>query len=196
MGNIAHPTIGAPMTSALFPRLLLLLVLSVLALGSAGPAEAQLFRRGPPAMAAPAEQADFVLVLKAERRLILYRQGQPIREYRISLGEGADEGPKHFEGDGRTPEGLYTIDWRNAQSVSYLSLHISYPNEADVAYAESQGRPAGGDIMIHGINNGWGFLGALQRSRDWTAGCIAVTNREMRQIWSLVPDGTPIEIRP
>ncbi|MCB1390802.1 MAG: L,D-transpeptidase family protein [Rhodobacteraceae bacterium] len=177
-------------------RAALLSFASLIALGAGRPAEAQLFRRGAPGMAPADEQADFVLVLKSQRRLILYRQGQPLREYRVSLGDGADDGPKRFEGDGRTPEGLYVIDWRNADSVSYLSLHISYPNEQDVAYAESQGRPAGGDIMIHGINNGWGFLGALQRSRDWTAGCIAVTNREMRQIWSLVPDGTPIEIRP
>ena len=162
--------------------------------GVAGSAAAQ--SRTPPPMAAAHEQADFVLVLKAARRLILYRQGQPLREYRISMGDGANDGPKRFEGDGRTPEGRYVIDWRNPNSLAHLSLHISYPNEQDVAYAESQGRRPGGDIMIHGLNNGWGFLGALQRSRDWTAGCIAVTNREIREIWSLVPDGTPIEIRP
>lgn len=170
---------------------------SVLALATAGfgaDAEAQ-SRRAPPAMAPVHEQADFILVLKGERRLILFRQGTPFREYRISMGNGANEGPKRFEGDGRTPEGLYVIDWRNPNSLAYLSLHISYPNAEDIAYAESQGRRPGGDIMIHGINNGWGFLGALQRTRDWTAGCIAVTNREMRQIWSLVPDGTPIELR-
>ena len=176
-------------------RAALLVLAVILAFGVTGTASAQSRHRAPPAMAEVAEQADFVLVLKSERRLILYRAGQPIRTFRISLGDQADAGPKQFEGDGRTPEGLYVIDWRNAESVSYLSLHISYPNEDDVAFAQSQGRPAGGDIMIHGINNGWGFLGALQRSRDWTAGCIAVTNREMRQIWSLVPDGTPIEIR-
>ena len=162
--------------------------------GLAGSAAAQ--SRTPPPMAPVHEQADFVLVLKAARRLILYRQGQPLREYRISMGDGANDGPKRFEGDGRTPEGRYVIDWRNPNSLAHLSLHISYPNEQDVAYAESQGRRPGGDIMIHGLNNGWGFLGALQRSRDWTAGCIAVTNREIREIWSLVPDGTPIEIRP
>ena len=147
-------------------------------------------------MAPAHEQADYILVLKSERRMILYRQGQPIRQYRISLGNGANDGPKRFEGDGRTPEGTYIIDWRNNNSVAHISLHISYPNAQDVAYAASHGRSAGGDIMIHGINNGWGFLGPLQRVRDWTAGCIAVTNREMREIWSLVPDGTTIEIRP
>ncbi|WP_370206368.1 L,D-transpeptidase family protein [Pararhodobacter marinus] len=177
-------------------RTALLSVASALALSTASPASAQLFRRGPPEMAPAHEQADFILVLKGARRLILYRQGQPIREYRISMGDGANDGPKRFEGDGRTPEGTYVIDWRNPNSLAYLSLHISYPNEQDVAYAASHGRSAGGDIMIHGINNGWGFLGALQRTRDWTAGCIAVTNGEMREIWSLVPDGTVIEIRP
>ncbi|MCA0202711.1 MAG: L,D-transpeptidase family protein [Proteobacteria bacterium] len=184
-----------PSYSPLSRRALLRLCVALPAAALLGaPAEAQ-SRRAPPAMAPAHEQADFILVLKAARRLILYRGGQPLREYRISLGDGANDGPKRFEGDGRTPEGLYVIDWRNANSVSYLSLHISYPNEQDVAYAAAHGRSAGGDIMIHGINNGWGFLGALQRSRDWTAGCIAVTNREMRQIWSLVPDGTPIELR-
>ncbi|MCW1931724.1 L,D-transpeptidase family protein [Pararhodobacter zhoushanensis] len=177
-------------------RFVLQTLAAVAVIGGADSASAQSRGHTPPPMAAPHEQADFVLVLKAARRLTLYRQGQPIREYRISMGDGANDGPKRFEGDGRTPEGRYIIDWRNPNSLAYLSLHISYPNEADVAYAESQGRRAGGDIMIHGINNGWGFLGVLQRSRDWTAGCIAVTNREMRQIWSLVPDGTPIELRP
>lgn len=185
-----------PKRSSLSRRALLRLCVALPAAALvAEPARAQA-RRAPPAMAPAPEQADFVLVLKAARRLILYRGGQPLREYRISLGDGADEGPKRFEGDGRTPEGLYVIDWRNENSVSYLSLHISYPNEQDVAFAASHGRSAGGDIMIHGINNGWGFLGALQRTRDWTAGCIALTNREMREVWSLVPDGTPIEIRP
>ncbi|WP_127105223.1 L,D-transpeptidase family protein [Pararhodobacter zhoushanensis] len=177
-------------------RFVLQTLAAVAVIGGADSASAQSRNRPPPPMAPAHEQADFVLVLKAARRLILYRQGQPLREYRISMGDGANDGPKRFEGDGRTPEGRYIIDWRNPNSLAYLSLHISYPNEQDVAYAESQGRRAGGDIMIHGINNGWGFLGVLQRSRDWTAGCIAVTNREMRQIWSLVPDGTPIEIRP
>ncbi|MCA2012707.1 L,D-transpeptidase family protein [Cereibacter sphaeroides] len=175
-------------------RAFLMSAASALAL-TAAPAQAQLFRRGPPDMAPAHEQADFILVLKGARRLILFRQGTAFREYRISMGNGANDGPKRFEGDGRTPEGLYTIDWRNPNSLAYLSLHISYPNAEDVAYAASHGRSAGGDIMIHGINNGWGFLGGLQRTRDWTAGCIAVTNGEMREIWSLVPDGTAIELR-
>lgn len=150
----------------------------------------------PPPMAAPDQQADFVLVEKADRRLSLLREGVVFRTYEISLGANGDDGHKRFEGDERTPEGQYILDWRNANSIAHLSLHISYPNDADRAYAQAQGRSPGGHIMIHGIANGWGWLGAFHRSWDWTDGCIAVTDAEMREIWSLVPDGTPIEIRP
>ncbi|WP_315809283.1 L,D-transpeptidase family protein [Pseudomonas sp. C9-3] len=117
-------------------------------------------------------------------------------EYHIALGASADEGHKQREGDERTPEGLYYIDWRNSKSKDYLSLHISYPAAADMAFALNHGFSAGGNIMIHGFPNGWGeiFL-PLHELFDWTDGCIAVTNTEMRDIWSLVPNGTPIEIR-
>lgn len=148
----------------------------------------------PPEMAPHAQQADRVLVDKPARRLDLLRGGEVIRSYPISLG-GAPDGHKQREGDQRTPEGDYTIDWRNPNSIAYLSLHISYPNEADRAHAAAQGVSPGGLIMIHGLPNGWGFLGKLHRLRDWTDGCIAVTNAEMREIWSLVPNGTPITIR-
>lgn len=105
-------------------------------------------------------------------------------------------GPKRQEGDERTPEGLYRIDWRNPNSVAHLSLHISYPDAEDRARAGAAGVAPGGSIMIHGLPNGWGFLGALHRRLDWTDGCIGVTNAEMREIWALVPDGTPIRIAP
>lgn len=147
----------------------------------------------PPAMAAPEQQADMILVRKSERRMRLLRAGQPIREYRISLG-GAPAGHKQREGDERTPEGRYVIDWRNKRSSAYLSLHISYPAPADMARAKAAGEAPGGNIMIHGLTNGWGFVGTLHRLWDWTDGCIAVTNEEMAEIWSLVPDGTPIQI--
>lgn len=147
----------------------------------------------PPALAAPEERADLIRVYKSERRLELLREGQVIRSYEVSLGD-APEGHKMQEGDERTPEGEYIIDWRNPRSVAHLSLHISYPNEEDIARAKAAGVSPGGDIMIHGLLNGWGFLGALHRMRDWTDGCIAVTDKEMREIWSLVPDGTPIVI--
>nr|WP_269751712.1 L,D-transpeptidase family protein [Pseudophaeobacter flagellatus] len=147
----------------------------------------------PPPMAAAHEQADEILVIKSTRALHLRREGETIRSYDISLG-AAPEGHKRFESDERTPEGRYEIDWRNPNSVAHLSLHISYPNASDKAAAETAARDPGGNIMIHGLPNGWGALGALHLMRDWTDGCIAVTNTEMREIWSLVPNGTPITI--
>ncbi|WOI31840.1 L,D-transpeptidase family protein [Tritonibacter scottomollicae] len=147
----------------------------------------------PPTMAEAHEQADEILVIKSTRALHLRRAGKTIRSYDISLG-AAPAGHKQSEGDERTPEGRYEIDWRNPNSVAHLSLHISYPNAADQAAANAAARDPGGNIMIHGLPNGWGALGALHLMRDWTDGCIAVTNTEMREIWSLVPNGTPITI--
>ena len=149
----------------------------------------------PPPMAAAQDQADAVVVDKAARRLTLMREGAVLAEYAISLG-GAPAGHKQREGDERTPEGTYVIDWRNGQSIAHLSLHISYPNADDRNAAAARGEDPGGNIMIHGILNGWGWLGALHLGWDWTNGCIAVTNTEMREIWSLVPNGTPITILP
>ncbi|SIO17340.1 L,D-transpeptidase family protein [Vannielia litorea] len=146
-----------------------------------------------PDMAPKAEQADALRVDKSERRLDLLRNGEAIASYAISLG-AAPEGHKGREGDERTPTGDYVIDWRNPNSIAHLSLHISYPNEADRARAAEAGVSPGGDIMIHGLPNGWGWLGAVHLVWDWTNGCIAVTDAQMREIWSLVPDGTPITI--
>lgn len=148
----------------------------------------------PPALAAPALQADEIRVRKSAREMDLLRNGQVIRSYAIALGGDPAGGHKTREGDQRTPEGRYEIDWRNPNSIAHLSLHISYPDAEDRARAAAEGLPPGGNIMIHGIANGWGFLGGLHRLRDWTDGCIAVTNAEMQEIWSLVPDGTPIVI--
>jgi murein L,D-transpeptidase YafK len=147
----------------------------------------------PPAMAAPSVQADMVIVDKPARTMRLVRQGAVIRTYRVSLG-GSPAGHKAREGDERTPEGRYVIDWRNPHSSAYLSLHISYPAPADVARASAASQNPGGNIMIHGLINGWGFFGSLHRLWDWTDGCIAVTDAEMSEVWSLVPDGTPIQI--
>ncbi|MEM9584557.1 MAG: L,D-transpeptidase family protein [Pseudomonadota bacterium] len=138
--------------------------------------------------------ADLIRVSKSDRVLELWRDGSVISSYEISLGANGDDGHKQQEGDERTPEGTYTIDWRNDGSFAYLSLHISYPNEADISAAKSRNVAPGGLIMIHGIANGWGWLGKMHLIWDWTDGCIAVTNREMREIWSLVPNGTPIRI--
>lgn len=142
-----------------------------------------------PAMAATTAQADAIHVDKSDRTLKLTRQGKTIFQTKIALG-GAPEGHKAREGDERTPTGSYTIDWRNANSIAHLSLHISYPNATDAAANPDPG----GNIMIHGVLNGWGFLGPLQHFVDWTNGCIAVTNDDMQTIWALVPNGTPITI--
>lgn len=138
-------------------------------------------------------RADYLLVDKSERLLIAYRNGDPIRVYRgLQFGD-APEGHKRFEGDERTPEGFYTIDTRNPQSRYHLSLRISYPNRADREYAERLGRSPGGDIFIHGQPNA---LPVGRLPGDWTDGCIALSNREIEELWRLVSDGTPIEIRP
>lgn len=139
--------------------------------------------------------ADSVLVKKGERKLYLLRQGVPYKEYVIVLGS-APEGHKREEGDGRTPEGAYVLDWRNPNSAFHRSLHVSYPNANDEARAAAHGVSPGGMIMIHGQRNWFGWLGGLFRRWDWTDGCIAVTNTEMEEIWRAVADGTPIRIEP
>jgi murein L,D-transpeptidase YafK len=146
-----------------------------------------------PQMANKSAQATRIRVDKSDRRLTLFQGDHQIMDIPISLGNDPI-GHKAQEGDERTPTGTYEIDWRNPNSIAHLSLHISYPNTEDVAHAEQLGVSPGGDIMIHGIANGWGLLGGLHRFWDWTNGCIAVTNTEMKTIWSLVPNGTPIEI--
>ncbi|MCC6006868.1 MAG: L,D-transpeptidase family protein [Rhodobacteraceae bacterium] len=133
-----------------------------------------------------------IVVMKTARQMHLMHHDEILRSFRIQLGNTAD-GPKRFEGDGRTPEGRYYIDRRNPNSAFHLSLGISYPNEADRAFAAEQGRSPGGDIFIHGRPNG---SLPVRRSRDWTAGCIAVGNREMEDIYAMVRIGTPIDIFP
>jgi murein L,D-transpeptidase YafK len=133
--------------------------------------------------------------LKSERRLLLLRGEETLKAYTVVLGR-EPRGRKMREGDGRTPEGSYHLDWRNPKSRFHLSLHVSYPNESDRARAAAAGVPPGGDIMIHGLRNGLGWIGKLHRFVDWTDGCIAVTSHEIEEIWRAVDDGTPIEIRP
>lgn len=137
--------------------------------------------------------ADRVLVLKAKRKLLLLHGEEILKTYHVSLG-GHPAGPKTREGDSKTPEGRYVLDWHNAQSDFYRSIHISYPNQADIARAARSGVPAGGDLFIHGQPND--YPGPGKQPGDWTEGCIAVSNAEMDEIWRGVPDGTPIEIRP
>jgi len=138
---------------------------------------------------------DKVLIEKEKRRLTLIEKGEAIKTYKIALG-GNPVGPKEKKGDNKTPEGSYTIESRNRRSDYHLSLRISYPNEYDLKRAEELGVPPGGDIMIHGIKNGLSWVGGFHTKIDWTEGCIAVTNTEMEEIARLVPNGTPVEIRP
>lgn len=145
--------------------------------------------------APPPEKADRILVHKSRRELILLRQGRTLKTYKIALGQNP-VGAKEREGDKRTPEGLYTIDGRYRQSPYHWALHISYPNADDLRRARQLRVSPGSAILIHGLPNGQGSLGAAHRQTDWTWGCIAVTNEEIEEIWDLVPDGTPIEIRP
>jgi murein L,D-transpeptidase YafK len=140
-------------------------------------------------------KADLVVVNKAARRLDLYRGDVLLKSYAVSLGRHPI-GPKQKQGDGKTPEGEYRLDSRKADSSFHRALHISYPGPADIAAARSNGVDAGGLVMIHGMKNGLGWLGRLHLTIDWTDGCVAVTNREMDEIWRSVPDGTKIVLRP
>lgn len=138
---------------------------------------------------------DSVVIEKAQRKMYLFSEGVKYREFSVSLGD-SPIGHKQRQGDQRTPEGKYTIGFRNANSRYHLSLRISYPNAEDKGKANALGVHPGGNIAIHGLPNGMGGEPAAFRNRDWTDGCIAVTNEEIKEIWLLVKHGTPIDIRP
>lgn len=135
--------------------------------------------------------ADMVVVYKSARKMQLFRDDVFLRSFDVDLGF-SPEGDKFREGDGRTPEGTYIINRRNENSAYHLSLGISYPNVNDVAAARARGESAGGNIFIHGGP----ILRSDRNKDDWTAGCISVTNREMEDIWNMVPNGTFIVIMP
>jgi murein L,D-transpeptidase YafK len=139
--------------------------------------------------------ADRILVEKSARRLTLFQKGRALKIYSVALGH-APEGAKEYEGDQRTPEGIYSIDFHKRDSDYHLALHVSYPEQRDIDRAAVEGLSAGSDIMIHGLPNGRGWLGRFHRRNDWTAGCIAVTDFEIEEIYRAVPDGTLIELRP
>lgn len=139
--------------------------------------------------------ADRIVIEKKERRLTLFSKGQILRQYKIALG-GNPDGPKERQGDNKTPEGTYVIDSRNHGSLYHRSLHISYPNDKDKKRAKELGVCPGGDIMIHGIKNGFSQVGESHTLVDWTKGCIAVTDEEIEEIDKLVPLGTIVEIKP
>jgi murein L,D-transpeptidase YafK len=172
-------------------RPLVLLGLAAMLLSTAlplAPVQAQIphFERG---------MVDLVVVRKSARSLQLMRAGRVVKSYRIALGR-EPAGPKRQEGDGRTPEGVYTLDWRNANSAFHRSIHVSYPRAGDDDHALRWGVSAGGLIMLHGLPNGVPAERVGHPEVDWTDGCIALTNDEIDEIWSLVEDGTTIIIYP
>jgi murein L,D-transpeptidase YafK len=139
--------------------------------------------------------ADKILVQKAERRLYLLQGARVLRSYRIALGLNPD-GRKERAGDFRTPEGTYRLVRRNPRSDYFLSLQVSYPNEVDLERARHNRWDPGGSIMIHGLPNMLKRPPEYYANRDWTDGCIALSNSDMLEIWLLTPDNVPIEIRP
>ena len=146
------------------------------------------------AMLPPIGLADSIVVEKKAHMLTLFRDGKPMRTYLVALG-GNPRGDKLSAGDRRTPEGMFYIDSRQPNSKYHLALHISYPDAVHRARSLAAGVEPGGDIMIHGLPNGRRAVGAFHRTKDWTNGCIALTDEEIEEIWGAVPVGTPVEIK-
>ncbi|WP_299697650.1 L,D-transpeptidase family protein [Hydrocarboniphaga sp.] len=144
---------------------------------------------------ASAEKADLVQVKKSKARLYLIKAGTPFADFPVVFG-AQPEGHKQQEGDERTPEGRYVLDYKKENSAFFKSIHISYPNAEDSARAKQRGVGAGGAVMIHGQKNGLGWLSPVARFINWTDGCIALTNEDMQAVWEAVDAGTPIEIEP
>ncbi|MCC7517137.1 MAG: L,D-transpeptidase family protein [Pseudomonadales bacterium] len=140
-------------------------------------------------------RADRIVVDKARRTLTAYAGQQVMASYQIALGRNP-VGAKNCRGDFKTPEGRYKIVGRNPNSNYYRSLQLNYPNAEDVAHAQKLGCDPGSNIVIHGLENGYDWVGRTHRSVDWTSGCVAVTNQEMDRLWQITPVGTPVEIRP
>ena len=140
-------------------------------------------------------QIDSLIVYKSKHEMLAYSSGHLIKTYRISMGKNT-KGHKEFEGDEKTPEGIYFINSKNTNTKYYKNLSISYPNQTDAKNAKRLSKSPGGNIKIHGLRNGLGFIGKYQRWYDWTAGCIALTNDEMDEIYPAIPIGTKIKIYP
>jgi hypothetical protein len=151
-----------------------------------------------PAVAAPLPHgisADRLVIDKSERTLTLWWHGVALKVYRVALG-GDPVGPKRRLGDERTPEGRYFVELRHDHSEFHRALHLSYPDAADRANARAARVKPGGDIEIHGLREGFDWVGSAHTLFDWTNGCIALTNSEIEELWRAVPKGTPVEIRP
>ena len=140
-------------------------------------------------------QIDNIVVYKSKRQLLVYSDGQLLKIYKISLGK-QPIGAKEFEGDKKIPEGIYFINDKNPNSSYHKNLGISYPDKDDIENAKQLGKPAGGDIKIHGLRNNMGFIGKFHRWFDWTLGCIAVTDEEIDELYDAVKVGACIEIKP
>ena len=170
------------------------LLVSVLSMHLAAAAPAPPVLRAP-VYGGPVGLVDSVVIEKKARHLMLFRDGKVVRTYLVALG-AHPEGDKLRKGDHRTPEGVFYIDSRQPNSHYHLALHISYPDASHRERSRAVGAEPGGDIMIHGLPNGMGAAGALHRLHDWTNGCVALTDEEIEEIWSVVPIGTPVEIKP
>ena len=138
---------------------------------------------------------DEIIVLKSKEEMYVYSKGELIKKYTISIGLNP-KGDKEYQGDNKTPEGIYSINDKKLMSTCYKNLGISYPNNEDKEYARKLGKPVGGDIKIHGIKNGFGFVNKFHRFKNWTNGCIAVTNDEMEELYNSVKIGAKITIKP
>ena len=141
------------------------------------------------------QKADSVLVIKSEAKLYLINNGLTFTEFHVAFGSNP-RGHKKEQGDGRTPEGKYILDYKNVNSAYYKSIHISYPNAKDRADARRRGVDPGGEIMIHGQKNGYGRYSFVTQFFNWTNGCIALSDKDMDAVWKAIDPGTPIEIRP
>jgi murein L,D-transpeptidase YafK len=164
-------------------------VLALLIAGIGG----TIFFQGSSEAQPPIVRIDRIHVDKSAHLMTVFAKGRAVRSFEVALGRGGIE-PKEQEGDGRVPEGSYLITGRNPESAFHRSLRIGYPTPAQAALARKQDVDPGGDIMIHGLPSGRGWLNERHRLIDWTQGCVAVTNAEMDWLWQAVPDGTPIEI--
>ncbi len=136
---------------------------------------------------------DRILVDKSDRSLIAFEGGREVRRFAVALGRDPF-GNKERQGDGRTPEGVYPVVAHNPASAYHLSLRLGYPTPAQAAAARAAGIDPGDDIMIHGLPNATPWLGAAHRARDWTLGCIALTNDEIAWLYRFTPDGAVVEI--
>lgn len=138
---------------------------------------------------------ELVRVLKSEHKLQLVSEGKVLREFKVALGSNPI-GHKQQEGDGKTPEGIYILDYKKSDSAFYRAVHISYPNSTDIASAKARGVNPGGSVMIHGQKNGLGWLSFVNQRFDWTNGCVALNNSDMDILWAVIREGTKIEISP